>query len=206
VRYSLKKSDFAKPNELAGISGKIEGKLYLPYESGTKVSEGESIVEIIKEGWNVPNRIPYAAELKVKDGAPVTQKIVSGANGQVKFYKLKGDYLERYKEIKKGEKIEEKGLFAVIADDEGREAARHYIARGSIIEVEDNQKVQKDTIIASPAKSDKTIIAEWDPYTIPIIAEKEGTVTFEDIIPGVTAVEQVDEFTGETDHQRIHST
>ncbi|MRI58951.1 MAG: DNA-directed RNA polymerase subunit beta' [Epsilonproteobacteria bacterium] len=198
VRYSLKKSDFAKPNELAGISGKIEGKLFLPYESGMRVEKDESIVEIIKEGWNVPNRIPYAAELKVKDGAPVTQKIVSGAKGEVKFYKLKGDHLERFKEITKGERVDEKGLFAVIADKEGREAARHYIARGSIIEVEDNQEVQKDTIIASPAKSDKTIIAEWDPYTVPIIAEKEGTVTFEDIIPGVTAVEQVDEFTGET--------
>ncbi|BAF69383.1 DNA-directed RNA polymerase subunit beta' [Nitratiruptor sp. SB155-2] len=198
VRYSFKKSDFARPNELAGVSGKIEGKLYLPYESGTKVEAGESIVEIIKEGWNIPNRIPYAAILKVKDGAPVTQKIVSGAKGVVKYYKLKGDYLERFEGVKEGEKIEEKGLFAVIADEEGREAARHYIARGSIIEVADDQSVDKDTVIAMPAKSDKTVIAEWDPYSIPIIAEKEGVITFEDIIPGVTAVEQVDEFTGET--------
>ena len=198
VRYSYKRGDFAKPNELAGVSGKIEGKLYLPYASGTKVKAGDSIVEIIKEGWNIPNRIPYAAELKVKDGAPVTQKIVSGAEGEVKFYKLKGDYLERFTDVQKGEKIEEKGLFAVIADKEGREATRHYIARGSILEVEDNQKVSKDTVIATPAKSDKTIIAEWDPYSIPIIAEKEGVVTFEDVIAGVTAVEQVDEFTGET--------
>ncbi len=198
VRYSYKRNDFAKPNELAGIGGKIEGKLYLPYESGSKVSAGESIVEIIKEGWNVPNRIPYAAELKVKNGAPVTQKIVSKAKGTIKFYKLKGDYLERFEHVKKGERIDEKGLFAVIADDEGREAERHYIARGSIIEVDDNQRVEKDTVIAMPAKADKTVIAEWDPYSIPIIAEKEGVVTFEDIIPGVTAVEQIDEFTGES--------
>ena len=198
VRYSFKKNDFAKPNELAGISGKIEGKLYLPYESGARVEAGDSIVEIIKEGWNVPNRIPYAAELKVKDGAPVTQKILSGAAGEVKFYKLKGDYLERFEDVKKGEKIDEKGLFAVIADDQGREAARHYIARGSVIEVDDNQKVAKNEMIATPAKADKTVIAEWDPYSIPIIAEKEGTVTLEDVIPGVTAVEQVDEITGET--------
>jgi len=27
--------------------------------------ENESIVEIIKEGWNIPNRIPYASELKI---------------------------------------------------------------------------------------------------------------------------------------------
>ena len=198
VRYSLRKSDIAKPNELAGIGGKIEGKLYIPFKSGDKVSKGDSIVEIIKEGWNIPNRIPYASELKVEDGAPVTQKIVANATGEVKFFLLKGDYLERYKNIKKGQKIDEKGLFAVIADSEGREAIRHYITRGSILEVNDNEKVNKDTILAVPAKNDKTVIAEWDPYSNPIIAEGAGVVTLEDVIPGVTAVELIDEITGES--------
>ncbi|WP_200763230.1 DNA-directed RNA polymerase subunit beta' [Nitrosophilus alvini] len=198
ARYSLRKSDVAKPNELAGVSGKIEGKIYIPYENGTEIKKGDSIVEIIKVGWNVPNRIPYAAELKVHDGAPITQKIESKAKGTIKFYLLKGDYLERYEAIKKGHKVEEKGLFAVIADEEGREAIRHYVARGSIIEVDDNEKVERDTIIAVPEKNDKTVVAEWDPYSIPIIAEVEGTVAFEDIIPGVTAVEQIDELTGES--------
>ncbi|WP_187647792.1 DNA-directed RNA polymerase subunit beta' [Nitrosophilus labii] len=198
VRYSLRKSDVAKPNELAGVSGKIEGKLYVPFKDGDSVKEGDSIVEIIKEGWNIPNRIPYAAELKVEDGAPVTQKIVANANGVVKFYLLKGDYLERYEDVKKGRKIDEKGLFAVIADNEGREASRHYIARGSILEVDDNEAVDKNTVLAVPAKNDKTVIAEWDPYSNPIIAEAAGTVTLEDVIPGVTAVELVDEITGES--------
>ena len=31
---------------------------------------------MIKDGWNVPNRIPFASELKVEDGAPITSKIV----------------------------------------------------------------------------------------------------------------------------------
>ncbi|MRJ02307.1 MAG: DNA-directed RNA polymerase subunit beta' [Epsilonproteobacteria bacterium] len=198
VRYSFKRNDFAKPNELAGIGGKIEGKLYLPYSSGDQVKEGESIVEIIQEGWNIPNHIPYAAELKVRDGAPVTQKIYAGAKGAVKFYILKGDHLERYRDVEKGKKVEEKGLFAVVADKEGREASRHYIARGSIVEVNDNEEVEKKSLIAAPAKSDKTIIAEWDPYSNPIIAEKEGIVALEDVLPGVTAVEKVDEFTGES--------
>ena len=198
VKYTLRKTDISKPNELAGVSGKIEGKLYLPFKDGQKAKEGESIVEIIKEGWNIPNRIPYAAELKVEDGAPVTQKIVSKANGEAKFYLLKGDYLERYSNIKKGHRVEEKGLFVVIADEEGREAIRHYIARGSIVEIDDNEKVKKDTILATPAKRDKTIIAEWDPYSNPIIAQSDGVVTLEDVIPGVTAVELVDELTGES--------
>jgi len=198
VRYALRKSDVAKPNELAGVSGKIEGKFYLPFPNGGKIDEKESIVEVIKDGWNVPNRIPYAAELRVKDGAPITQTIRAGESGTVKYFQLRGDYLERYKGVEVGEKIEEKGLFAVVADDEGREANRHYIARGSIVKVGDDEKVESSTVIAEPVGTEHTVIAEWDPYTDPIIAEANGKVAFEDIVPGITASEQFDEITGQT--------
>ncbi|TAN63815.1 DNA-directed RNA polymerase subunit beta', partial [bacterium] len=40
------------------------------------------------------------------------------------------------------------------------------------------------------------VIAEWDPYTIPIITEVTGTVRFGDIEDGKTMKEQVDEVTG----------
>ncbi|MFB1033231.1 MAG: DNA-directed RNA polymerase subunit beta', partial [Aliarcobacter cryaerophilus] len=43
---------------------------------------------------------------------------------------------------------------------------------------------------------EQTVIAEWDPYANPTIAEQSGIVTFEDIIPGVTVSEQFDELTG----------
>lgn len=198
VRYSLRKSDVAKPNELAGVTGKIEGKFYIPYGSGTKVREDGSIVEIIKDGWNIPNRIPYASELKVEDNAPITQKIFSKEKGIVKYYRLKGDHLERYKEITKGEKVTEKGIFAVIADANDREAIRHYIARGSIIELADGAEVKPDSLVASPASSEQIVIADWDPYSNPIIAEEAGVVKYEDIIPGVTVTEQVDELTGQS--------
>lgn len=194
--YYLRKSDVAKVNELAGISGKIEGKLYLPFKSGDEVESNDSIVEIIKEGWNVPNRIPYASELKVADGAPVTSKILSGAKGIVKYYKLTGDYLERRHDIKAGDKVTEKGLFAVVADSDDREAIRHYISRGSSIQLDDNSEVTKDTLISSPTTQEQVVIAEWDPYANPTIAEQAGIITFEDIIPGVTVSEQFDELTG----------
>lgn len=195
-KYYLRKNDVAKANELAGVSGKIEGKLYLPYGNNEEVQENESIVEMIKDGWNVPNRIPFASELRVDDGAPITSKIVSGSKGTVKYYKLTGDYLERRKDIKAGDKVEEKGLFAVIVDGEEREALRHYISRGSVVELNDNVEVQKDTVVALPASEEQVVIAEWDPYANPTIAEKAGKVSFEDIIPGVTVAEQFDELTG----------
>ncbi len=118
--------------------------------------------------------------------------------GTIKYYLLKGDYLERHHEIAKGYNVEEKGLFAVVADAEDREAIRHYIARGSVIEINDNELVKADTLIAKPLKEESTVIAEWDPYSNPIISETSGVITFEDIIPGVTASEQFDELTGKT--------
>jgi len=196
-RYALRRNDVAKANELAGVSGKIDGKLYFPYKSGDNVDIEESIVEVIKDGWNVPNRIPYAAEISVDDGAPVTQKISALESGTVKFFLLKGDYLERHAEIKKGYAVEEKGLFAVVADKDGREAIRHYISRGSIIDIDDDSEVKADTLLSQPSHGESIVIAEWDPYANPIIAEGVGRVVFEDVIPGLTATEQVDELTGQ---------
>ncbi len=195
-KYYLRKNDVAKPNELAGVSGKIEGKLYLPYRDSAEVEENESIVEMIRDGWNVPNRIPFASELRVEDGAPITTKVTSGAKGIVKYYKLHGDYLERREDIKTGVKVEDKGLFAVIVDGDNREALRHYVSRGSVVEIDDNVEVEKESVIASPSSQEQVVIAEWDPYANPTIAEKDGKVSFEDIVPGVTASEQFDELTG----------
>ena len=114
VKYTLRRHDLAKANELAGVAGKVESKFYIAYKNGDKVEENESLVEVIKEGWNVPNRIPFASEIKVKDGEPVTQIIPAGAKGILKYFILKGDYLERLKDIKKGHIVTEKGMFVVI--------------------------------------------------------------------------------------------
>ncbi len=197
-RYALRKSDIAKPNELAGVTGKIDGKLFIPEFANGVVEANDSIVEVIKDGWNIPNRIPYASELKIKDGEPITQKIVAKSRGFVKYYTLKGDYLERNHTIKDGDIITEKGVFAVIADENDREAIRHYIARGSVIKISDNESVESATVLALPNSSEQTIIAEWDPYSNPIIAEAKGVVRFEDIIPGISAQEQFDELTGQS--------
>ena len=194
--YYLRRSDVAKPNELAGISGKIEAKLYLPYKSGDKVKENESIVEIIKDGWNVPSRIPYASELLVEDGAPVTKEIKAGADGYIKYYRLSGDYLEDVTDIKGGDKVTQKGVFIVIVDESEREAIRHYVVRDSIVVYNEGDKVKKDDIIVKPASESRVVVAQWDPYANPTIAEIDGKVAFEDIIPGLTVNEVYDELTG----------
>ena len=178
-RYTFRKRNLAGSNELAGVSGMVEGKYYLPYAKGDKVKENESIVEVVKEDWSVPNRIPFASEIKVADGDPVTQNIKANAEGILKYYILKGDYLERIRNIKKGYKVEEKGLFVVVADEDDREALRHYIPRQSVINIADNEKVKDGDIIARPASDEKLVIAQWDPHSTAFRSAESGTVSFE---------------------------
>jgi DNA-directed RNA polymerase subunit beta' len=198
IKYVLRKNEIAKPNELAGVSGQIEGKYYFPHANGEKVEALDSIVETIKDGWNIPSRIPYASELLVDNGAPVTQKLYAKEEGTVKYFLLKGDYLERFEGLKAGYDVVEKGLFAAIIDSNNREAVRHYIARGSVIVTDDNEAVDGQTLIAKPSSDESVVIAEWDPYSNPIISEANGVVKYEDIIVGITASEQLDELTGKT--------
>jgi hypothetical protein len=197
-KYIFRKSDVATNSELAGVGGKVEGKIFLPYpQKGSQiVKEGDSIAELIKDAWNIPNHIHYASELKVEDGAPITQPIKADARGKLQYFILKGDYLEPTNNIEKDKPVEEKGLFAVIVDDRNREAARHYISRGSIIQKAAGESVEKGDLISSPKDTAQTVIAEWDPHSEPIIADRSGKIKFEDIIPGITATEQYDEFTG----------
>ncbi len=197
AKYVLRRSDIAKPNELAGISGKVDGKFYLPYQDGVDIEENESVVEVIKDAWNIPNRISFGSKFFIEDGEPIVTNIKTKIGGTIKYYELRGDYLERHHDIKKDYEVVEKGLFAIIVDDSDREATRYYIPRNSIVNFDDNSKVEIDATIAHPKTDEKKVIAEWDPYATPIIAEEAGVVTFEDIESGVTATEQVDEITGQ---------
>lgn len=198
AKFVLRRSDIVKPSELAGVGGKIEGKVYLPYASGHKVHKGGSIADIIQEGWNVPNRIPYASELLVKDNDPIAQDVYAKEKGAIKYYVLEANHLERTHGIKKGDMVSEKGLFAVVADGNGREAARHYIARGSEILIDDNSEVNANSVISKPTTNTFKTIATWDPYNTPIIADFKGKVSFVDVIAGVTVAEKEDENTGIT--------
>ncbi|RDU61245.1 DNA-directed RNA polymerase subunit beta/beta' [Helicobacter sp. MIT 14-3879] len=194
-KYELNKSDIATPRELAGVIGKIEGKIYIPHDTGYKVKKGGSIADAIKDGWNVPNRIPYASQLHINDNEPVPQDIYAKADGIVKYYRLYSDQFERFRDVTQGMIVNEKGLFAVIADSDDREACRHYIARGSKIEVKDNEHVSKVTKLASKNSDKDSLIASWDAYNTLVISDIAGVVKYRDIIAGTTVIEKEDEKT-----------
>ncbi|HEV2188866.1 MAG TPA: DNA-directed RNA polymerase subunit beta' [Stellaceae bacterium] len=73
----------------------------------------------------------------------------------------------------------------VLLDDAGREKARHRVPYGARLLADEGKKVTKGERIA-----------EWDPYTIPIITEKDGNAHYADLQEGVSMREAVDEATG----------
>jgi DNA-directed RNA polymerase subunit beta' len=73
----------------------------------------------------------------------------------------------------------------LVQDMNGRERERYSVVYGAKIVLKDGSPVEKGTLIA-----------EWDPYSTPIITETSGTVTFEDVVEGVTMQEQFDSVTG----------
>jgi DNA-directed RNA polymerase subunit beta' len=66
-----------------------------------------------------------------------------------------------------------------------RERERYSIVYGAKLKVRDREPVKAGQLIA-----------EWDPYTVPMLTEVAGTVKFGDILEGVTMEERVDERTG----------
>jgi len=85
---------------------------------------------------------------------------------------------------------------AVIAvkDDLGRERERFKVNYGAQLLVKEGEVIERDTILA-----------DWDAYTIPIVAEVGGTIKYGDIIEGVTMQEKVDAVTGRSSLVIIHT-
>ncbi|MDR3506183.1 MAG: DNA-directed RNA polymerase subunit beta', partial [Acidocella sp.] len=75
----------------------------------------------------------------------------------------------------------------IITDSAKRERARFRVPYGARLLVDENADV---------ARGQK--LAEWDPYTLPIITERAGIVEYADLIEGITLVERTDEVTGLT--------
>ena len=76
------------------------------------------------------------------------------------------------------------GEIAVI-DAEGREREMHKVPYGTVIMFKDGAKVKE---------GDR--LAEWDPFTLPIITEQSGVVRYQDLVEGTTMEERSDEATG----------
>ena len=72
-----------------------------------------------------------------------------------------------------------------LLDEVGREKARHRVPYGAKLLADDGVVVTKGQKLA-----------DWDPYTIPIITERDGVAHYVDLIEGVSVREVMDEATG----------
>ena len=62
-----------------------------------------------------------------------------------------------------------------IMDPKGRELEKHEVPTGAVLRVNENQEVEPGTSLC-----------EWDPHSIPILAEVNGKVRYEDVVEGET--------------------
>ena len=81
--------------------------------------------------------------------------------------------------------VTSRSMELVINNEKGVALSSHRLSYGTKLYVKEKQKI---------SAGDK--LFEWDPYTLPIIAERGGIVKFADLIPGVSVREDVDDATG----------
>ncbi len=72
-----------------------------------------------------------------------------------------------------------------VLDEQNRSRGKYTVPYGAHLKVSDNSAVKRGQLIA-----------EWDPFSIPILAEVDGTIKYGDVTEGKTMQEQVDEVTG----------
>jgi DNA-directed RNA polymerase subunit beta' len=81
-----------------------------------------------------------------------------------------------------------------ITGPEGRDRERYPVNYGAQLLVEDGEQVKPGDILA-----------DWDPYTIPIVCEVGGVVKYGDVVEGTTMQERVDPVTGKASKVIIQS-
>src|SRR5918993_1399040 len=78
-----------------------------------------------------------------------------------------------------------RNVAVVITGSDGAERAGHRLQYGSRLKIDEGDKIKRGQRIA-----------EWDPYTRPILTEIDGVVGYEDLVDGASMIETTDESTG----------
>ncbi|HUF55565.1 MAG TPA: DNA-directed RNA polymerase subunit beta' [Thermohalobaculum sp.] len=156
---------------------------------GTIVNTGEAVGIIAAQSIGEPGTQLTMRTFHIGGAANVADQFFLEASqeGKVKF--VNASLLENVD----GETVAmARNMQLLITDDQGRERAMHKITYGSRLLVKEGDEV---------ARGDR--LAEWDPFTLPIIAEKGGVVKLIDLDLGTSVREETDDATGIT--QRIVS-
>jgi len=162
-----------------GVCGACYGR---DLARGTPVNIGEAVGVIAAQSIGEPGTQLTMRTFHIGGAAQLNEQsnVDSNADGVFEYRDL------RIIKDKVGRRVSlsRQGEIAVI-DPEGRERAVHRIPYGAYLLHDDG---------ATLKKGDR--LAEWDPFTMPVITETGGIVKYQDLIEGQTLVEQVDEATG----------
>jgi DNA-directed RNA polymerase subunit beta' len=163
----------------AGVCGKCYGR---DLARGTPVNIGEAVGVIAAQSIGEPGTQLTMRTFHIGGAAQISEQsfIESNFDGKIK---IKNKNILRNSE---GATVAmARNMVVAVLDPDGTERAVHRIPYGARVRVDDDDQIKRGQRIA-----------EWDPYTRPILTEVEGTVTFEDLIEGQSMSETLDESTG----------
>jgi DNA-directed RNA polymerase subunit beta' len=164
-----------------GVCGKCYGR---DLARGTPVNMGEAVGVIAAQSIGEPGTQLTMRTFHIGGTAQVLNESFIEANAD-------GKIVIRNKNTAKDAQgrlmVMGRNSALVLVDDNGTERAVHKLGYGTRLYVDEGDKVKRGTRLA-----------EWDPYTRPLMTEAEGTVEFEDVVEGVSVNEVADEATGIT--------
>ncbi len=162
-----------------GVCGKCYGR---DLARGTPVNMGEAVGVIAAQSIGEPGTQLTMRTFHIGGAAQIADQsfIESNFDGVVK---VRNRHLARNSE---GDlMVMARNVAIVVEGPDGSERAVHRIQYGARLKVDDGDKIKRGQRIA-----------EWDPYTRPILTEIDGTVAFEDLVEGASMTETIDEATG----------
>ena len=154
---------------------------------GTRVNVGEAVGIIAAQSIGEPGTQLTMRTFHIGGAANVADQsfLESTQEGTLKFRNA-----NTLKNADKDIIVMARNMQLVVLDEQGRERATHKLAYGSKLLVKEGREIKRGERLA-----------EWDPYTLPIIAEKKGIAKLVDLDLGYSLREETDDATGIT--QRI---
>ena len=151
---------------------------------GTMVNQGEAVGIIAAQSIGEPGTQLTMRTFHIGGVAQGGQQsfLEASQDGKIEFRNANILGNEAGEQIVMGRNMQ-----LAIIDDVGQERASHKLTYGTKLHVKDGAKV---------TRGDK--LFEWDPYTLPIIAEKAGVAKFADLISGISVRDETDDATGMT--------
>ena len=151
---------------------------------GKMVAEGEAIGMIAAQSIGEPGTQLTMRTFHVGGTAQVKEEsqIIAHSSGKIKI--VNRNVIE---DSKKNKIIMGRNTQIFIEDKNGRQLAIYKVPYGAKLFCDIDENVKKGKKIC-----------EWDPYTLPVIAEKSGIVSYMDLVDGVSLAEIADDTTGIT--------